>query len=81
MRRSYLRLKDGKPKLLCLDDPLGSALPLKALVQGIKLLPPAVGQPRRLVGAEQGPLCIGFHPPHEQVVHPEAVEEVPGSDL
>ena len=78
---AYLCLKDGKPKLLGLDGALGPAFPLKALVQGIKGLSPALCQPRSLVGAEERPLCIGFHPSHEQVIHPQAVEEISGPDL
>ncbi|KAA6419076.1 MAG: hypothetical protein FRX49_10816 [Trebouxia sp. A1-2] len=49
---------DCKPELLSLDHTLGAALPLKLLVQGIKGLSPALGQPGRLIGAEEGPLSV-----------------------
>ena len=74
---THLCLQDCKPELLSLDDTLGTALPLKLLVQGIKGFPPALSQPRGLVGAEEGPLCICLYSPHEQVIHPQPVEKVP----
>ena len=80
-RAEHLSLKDGKPQLLRLDNPFDSALPLIALVQGIKSLSPAVSQARCLIWAHQGPLAIGLHPPHEQVIHPQAIKQIPGPDL
>lgn len=70
LAKGYLGFQYGKPELLGLDDSFGSALPLILLVQGVKLLPPTVCQARSFIGAKQGPLPVGLHPPHEQVVHP-----------
>ena len=74
---TYLCLQDCKPELLSLDHTLGTALSLKLLVQGIKGFPPALGQPGGLVGAEEGPLCVCLHSPHEQVIHPQPIEQIP----
>jgi hypothetical protein len=57
---THLRLQDGKPQLLGLDDLAGAPLSLVLAVQRHKLLAPAVGQARRLVGAEQAPLAVGL---------------------
>mmetsp|Transcript_1050 Transcript_1050/g.3271 ORF Transcript_1050/g.3271 Transcript_1050/m.3271 type:complete len:273 (-) Transcript_1050:81-899(-) len=76
-----LCFKDGEPQLPCVDDLPRAPLVLILLVQGLKFLAPAVGEPRRLVGAEERPLAVGFDPLHEKVRCPQRVEEIPGSRL
>lgn len=53
-----------------------AAPPHAPAVQRLKLGAPHVCQPRRLVGAEEAPLAVGLDARHEQVVDPEAVEQV-----
>ena len=50
-------------------------------VERLKLLAPAVCEARRLVGAEERPLRVVLHAPHEQVGDPEPVEEVARAGL
>ena len=45
-------------------------------IQLVKLHAPHVIQAGCLVGAEQAPLLVALHPPHEEVADPQAVEEV-----
>ena len=71
-----LRLEDGEPELLRLDRLLTLALGLVLGVQRFELLAPAIGEAGGFVGAEQGPLAVGLDAFHEQIVGPEAVEEV-----
>ena len=76
-KMSHLSFQDSKPELLSLDDLASAAGALVAGVQALKLLAPAVCQARGLIGAEEGPLLVALHPPHEQIIAPEAVEQVP----
>ena len=62
--------------LLRLDDAHGAPLALVARVQLHEGGAPAVGQPWRLVGAEEGPVGVGLHARHEEVGHPQGVKEV-----
>ena len=77
----HLGLKDGEPKLLGLDDLLGTALPLIFGIEGVKFVSPHLGQTWRLAGAEQAPLLVGLNAMHEEVIGPQPIEQVPGSTL
>lgn len=74
-----LGLEDGKPDLLGLHCLLGSPLLLILLVQLFKLVSPAVGQSRGLVGAEERPVSVFLYPLHEEVGDPKGKEQVPSS--
>ena len=74
--RLDLRLEDRKPQLLRLDRLLGAPLLLVALVQLVKLLAPDLGEPGALRGAHQRPVPALLDAAHEQVVGPQAVEQV-----
>lgn len=60
---------------------LGPALALVLQVQLVEVLSPDVRQAGRLVGAHEGPVLVGLHALHEQVVDPQAVEQVAGARL
>ena len=51
------------------------------VVEGLKLCAPGVSKSRCLVGAEKRPVLVGLHALHEQVVHPQAIEEVAAAGL
>mmetsp|Transcript_989 Transcript_989/g.1567 ORF Transcript_989/g.1567 Transcript_989/m.1567 type:complete len:407 (+) Transcript_989:1659-2879(+) len=76
-----LSLQHCKPQLLSTDCTLGTALTLVPCVQLIELLSPAVGQAGCLVGAEHAPVFVGLHSLHEQIVDPQAIEQVTGTSL
>lgn len=69
-----LGLKDGKPDLLGFYCLLGSPFLLIFLVQLFKLVSPAVGQSRGLVGTEQRPVGVFFYSLHEEVGDPQGKE-------
>lgn len=79
--RLDLRLEDRKPQLLRLDDLLGPPFLLVPLVQLVELLPPDLGQPGGLRGAEQRPVGAGLDAAHEEVVGPQAVKQVARAGL
>ena len=76
-----LGLEDGEPELLGLDRLLALALRLVLFVQSLELLAPAIRETRGFVGAEEGPLAVSLDALHEQIVGPQAVEQVPGAGL
>ena len=49
------------------------------LIEAIKLLSPAVGQPRALIRTHERPVFTFFHTAHEQVRDPQGIEQVSGS--
>mmetsp|Transcript_20190 Transcript_20190/g.56240 ORF Transcript_20190/g.56240 Transcript_20190/m.56240 type:complete len:301 (+) Transcript_20190:1449-2351(+) len=76
-----LGLQDGEPQLLGTYHPACTPHALILLVQLVKLLSPAVCQALSLIGTEQGPLAVGLHTAHEQVIDPQAIEQVSGTGL
>lgn len=72
-----LGLQNSKPQLLCLHHTPSTTLLLVALIELLKLLPPAVCEARSLVGAEQRPVLIGLNSLHEEIRNPESIEQVP----
>mmetsp|Transcript_39014 Transcript_39014/g.91260 ORF Transcript_39014/g.91260 Transcript_39014/m.91260 type:complete len:642 (+) Transcript_39014:465-2390(+) len=74
--RLDLRVEDGEPQLLRGHRALGAPFGLVLLVQRLELGAPHVAQPRRLVGAEEAPIRVRLDTPHEEIGHPQRVEEV-----
>mmetsp|Transcript_39892 Transcript_39892/g.95426 ORF Transcript_39892/g.95426 Transcript_39892/m.95426 type:complete len:263 (+) Transcript_39892:3-791(+) len=78
----HLGLQDAEPELLSLDCFQSFASRLHLDVHLLKLFTPHVNEPlaglrvKGLVGAEQRPVCVVLDPLHEQVRHPETVEQV-----
>eukprot|EP00965_Chrysotila_dentata_P226775 6195620-Pleurochrysis_carterae.AAC.7 len=59
--RLDLRVEDSEPERLRGHLLARAALALVLCVESLELLPPHVAQPRRLVGAEEGPVAVGLH--------------------
>ena len=76
-----LALDDAVPQLLGLHLPPGSPLPLVLLVESLELLSPDFVEAGALVRTHQRPLPVSLDSLHEEVRHPESVEQVPGSLL
>mmetsp|Transcript_2729 Transcript_2729/g.7545 ORF Transcript_2729/g.7545 Transcript_2729/m.7545 type:complete len:206 (+) Transcript_2729:1310-1927(+) len=78
IRRPRLNLgfDDFEPKLLGRNDAPRLALALILFVQRLKVLPPAVDKPGALVRAEERPAAILLDAAHEEVAHPERVEQI-----
>mmetsp|Transcript_40893 Transcript_40893/g.85770 ORF Transcript_40893/g.85770 Transcript_40893/m.85770 type:complete len:437 (-) Transcript_40893:90-1400(-) len=52
-------------------------LPLVLFVQPLELLPVRLGQSGTLVRTHQTPIPVLLHPLHEQIGHPQSVEQIP----
>mmetsp|Transcript_85769 Transcript_85769/g.191778 ORF Transcript_85769/g.191778 Transcript_85769/m.191778 type:complete len:753 (-) Transcript_85769:7-2265(-) len=80
--RLHLRLQDAEPELLRLDRLLALARGLELRVHALEVLAPDVHEAlaglrvEGLIGAEERPLAVLLDAAHEEVGHPEAVEEV-----
>ena len=55
--------------------------PSSLCVELIELVSPDLGEARRLVRAEEAPVLVGLHALHEQIVNPQAIEQVAGASL
>ena len=74
--RFDLRVEDGEPELLRLDRLARLPLRLVLLVERLELGAPRVVEPGALVRAEERPLAVRLDALHEEVGHPQRVEEV-----
>eukprot|EP00754_Rhynchopus_humris_P024464 Rhum_TRINITY_DN14894_c1_g1::Rhum_TRINITY_DN14894_c1_g1_i1::g.125998::m.125998 len=77
--RLDLRLDDGEPQVVRLHGADRTTLPLVARVQLLESRSPGVAQPVAQGRVEQRPRAVLVHTLHEQVGHPQAVEEVAGA--
>ena len=72
----HLGVEDGPPQLPRLDFPLELALGLVRFIQVVEGVAAVVREARALVGAHQSPVRVLLHAPHEQVRHPQPVEQI-----
>ena len=75
--RFDLRIQYCEPQLLGLDRLSGFTLTFVLRVEFVKCFPVTIGQSRTFVGTKETPRSIVFDPLHEQIRHPQGIEQIP----
>ena len=84
--RLHLRLHNARPQMLSLHRLPTFPCSFQAQVEPIEVLAKEIHQALPglvvvgLVGAKQGPVRVRLDTFHEEIRHPKAIEEIPGSD-